>query len=154
MNKKIEKRFIEARIDKLKNIKVDRNNVILNACAIQDQMLIDMGIKKRKRKTVKIEKEEGNIYFKKVSGEKEIITRHKAFLDNMTFAEKVGIKALNKLPLSLNEWKNIEKTTIVREDYKSNCAICLELLAKRSSILLSCTHVFHKVLFIEMRIVY
>ena len=150
--KKLEKLFIEARLEKLKNVKVDPDNVILNAAAFQDQLLIDMGLKKRKKKINRtiVKEETINLLNLKKNDKNEILNRRKQFLENLTFAEKVGIKELQKkVPLSLNEWNDIENKTNEREDYKSSCPICLENLSKRPTFLLSCSHIFHKVNFIN-----
>lgn len=172
----IQKKIIENQFLNLKNLKnkkADPNNVILNAAAIQDQMLIDMGLKKRKKKTKKIyttvkENENNkepirNVLNKILSNSKKnnftldkpfldyekekdynILNRQKIFLNNLSLAQKIGLNELPKMPLSLNEWRNVEDKTLKREDYKSNCPICLESLRVRDSILLSCSHVFHK----------
>jgi hypothetical protein len=147
--KKLEKLFIDAQYEKLKNVKINPDNLILNAAAFQDQLLIDMGIKKPKRKIFiqkKCESNSFNILEYKKDDKADIIHRRKNFLQNLTFAEKVGIKELEKkVPLSVNEWKDIEDKTLQRDDHKSTCPICLDSLSKRPTLLLSCSHIYHKV---------
>jgi hypothetical protein len=151
----LEKLFIDAQYEKLKNVKVNRNDIILNAAAIQDQLLIDMGLKKLKKKIPKKKsKPNTNDLFTKNNDKDEIIDRRINFLNNLTFAERVGIKELDKkVPLSLNEWQQLENKTLQREDHKSYCPICLDLLSKRPTLLLSCSHIFHKVTIYNPRLV-
>jgi hypothetical protein len=150
--RKLEKLFIDAQYERLKNIKANPNDIILNAAAIQDQLLIDMGLKKplkRKNMPKKHETEDNNLNLltlKKGEDKAEIFNRRKKFLMNLTFAERVGIKELDKkVPLSLGEWQDVEDKTLQREDHKSSCPICLDALNKRPTLLLSCSHIFHKV---------
>jgi hypothetical protein len=152
----IEKNKVERKFQKLKKNKVDPDNIVLNAAAFQDQLLIDMGIKKKKtiinKKAIITRNETGlteilnKIVTKTLNEEKqtEVLTRQKKFLKNLTFAQKVGLKEINKMPLSIDEWKKLEEQTIKREDFKSTCPICLEGLYKRDTTILSCSHIFHK----------
>jgi hypothetical protein len=77
--------------------------------------------------------------------EKSVIDRQKEFLKNLFFAEKVRLKEIKKLPLSVNEWRKIENQSVNRNDHFSICAICLDSLSKRDTLILSCSHVFHKI---------
>ena len=148
-------------MDKLKNTKADPNNIILNAAAFQQELLQEMGIKKKKmnyKKIIKKKQEENKnedeihiflpkIINKTINDDKEsaISLRRKDFLNNLSLAQKIGLKEIPKMPLSLQEWKNIEEKTISRNDHISNCPICLEPLSKRETMILSCTHIYHKV---------
>jgi hypothetical protein len=152
-----EKKKIQKKLENIKNINVDPNNIILNSAAIQDQMLIDMGIKKKKLKKIKTIREENEtkpirkildkIVKKELDREKEsdILKRQKYYLDSLTLAQKIGLKEINKMPLSLDEWKKLESLTLKRDDHKSNCPICLESLFIKETIILSCSHIFHKI---------
>jgi hypothetical protein len=161
----IEKLYIEKQFEKIKHIKADPNDIFLNAAAIQEQMLIDLGIKKKKFKKIKENKKVNNNINNtnnvsvipsllpkimnnknyKMEKESEVIKRRKFFLDNLTLAEKIGLKEIKKMPLSLVEWRQIEKKAEKREDYKNSCPICLESLFTKDSLILSCSHIFHKV---------
>lgn len=86
---------------------------------------------------------------KTINDEKDshIIMRRKEFLSGLSLAQKIGLREIPKMPLSLQEWKNIEAKTVGRSDHTSSCPICLEALAKRETMILSCSHIFHKVNF-------
>ena len=47
-----EKNRIDRKLESLKHLNADPNNIILNSAAIQDQMLIEMGIKRKKIKKI------------------------------------------------------------------------------------------------------
>jgi hypothetical protein len=149
--RKLEKLFIDKQFDKLKNIQLNANDVVLNSAAIQDQMLIDLGIKKPKKKIITKAKLNTTAFqhidLLKINKDDraDIINRQKVFLNNLTFAERVGVKEIKQLPLSVKEWYKLEAKTLEREDHKSNCPICLDALSKRPTSLLSCSHIFHKV---------
>jgi len=156
-NYQAEKKKIDRKMEMIKNIHSDPDNIILNSAAIQDQMLIDMGMKKKKLKKIDMKQEDNRLkpinmilnkmLDKKLEKEKEgeILTRQKNYLDNLTLAQKIGLKEINKMPLSLEEWRKLEIQTINRDDHKSNCPICLESLFKKETIILSCSHIFHKI---------
>ena len=174
--KKLDKLLVENQLEMLKNAKADPNNIILNAAAFQQDILKEMGYKKKnvnfkKNYKSKIKAPEINqninstnncnnndddkihlflpkIINKTINDEKDsnVILRRKEFLNNLSLAQKIGLKEIPKMPLSLQEWKNIEAKTISRNDHTSNCPICLEALAKRETMILSCTHIFHKVI--------
>jgi len=86
-----------------------------------------------------------NELYTKKDTEKEILNRNKKFLSKLTFAEKVGLKKIQNFPLSLEEWKQVELKTVKREDFKGDCPICMDKLSSRESVILSCSHVFHKI---------
>jgi hypothetical protein len=164
--KKLDKLLIENQLDKIKNTKADPDNIILNAAAFQQDLIREMGLNKKKlnfprkkkqkdiEREIKAEYEEDKIHVflpkiinKTINEEKDssVISRRRQFLNNLSLAQKVGLKQIPKMPLSLQEWKNIEDKTVLRNDHTSNCPICLEALSKRESMILSCTHIFHKV---------
>jgi hypothetical protein len=72
-------------------------------------------------------------------------SRRKEFLSNLSLAQKIGLAEIPNMPLSIQEWKLIEEKSMKRNDHTLNCPICLDSLAKRETIILSCTHIFHKV---------
>ena len=144
----------------LKSKKIDPNNIVLNAAAFQDAISQKFGInlyKNRKistkkyiinskpRSSLNSKKAIINELYSKKDTEKEILNRNKKFLSKLTFAEKVGLKKIQNFPLSLEEWKQVELKTIKREDFKGDCPICMEKLSSRESLILSCSHVFHKI---------
>lgn len=172
--KKLDKLLIENQLGMVKNARADPNNIILNAAAFQQELMKEMGFKKNLKIKNKLKREKDSdlnhinsendknknaedhihkflpkIINRTINDEKDsqVIIRRKEFLKNLTLAQKIGLKEVPKMPLSLEEWKNIEAKTIIRSDHTSSCPICLEALAKRETIILSCTHIFHKVYF-------
>ena len=155
----LEKKRINYQINQLKTKKIDPNNIVLNAAAFQDQISQKFGINIKKQKitsrkfiinskprsSLTNKKTITNELYTKKDTEKEILNRNKKFLSKLTFAEKVGLKKIKNFPLSLEEWKQVELKTIKREDFKGDCPICMEKLSSRESLILSCSHVFHKV---------
>lgn len=156
----IEKKYVQNEFEKLKNIKNDHNNIILNAAAFQQEMLKDLGIGMRYKNKYKPQKVKNETTYEyknniqtllpqitklKKNNDSNLIKRQKNFLDNLSLAEKIGIKKLEKMPLSVTQWQQIEALSLKREDYKTNCPICLDSLSKRETVLLSCTHIFHRV---------
>ena len=155
----LEKKRINYQINQLKTKKIDPNNIVLNAAAFQDQISQKFGINIKKpkiasrkfiinskpRSSLTNKKTLINELYTKKDTEKEILNRNKKFLSKLTFAEKVGLKKIKNFPLSLEEWKQVELKTIKREDFKGDCPICMEKLSSRESLILSCSHVFHKV---------
>ncbi len=165
----IQKKYVNYQIDNLKNKKIDPNNIVLNAAAFQDQLTQQFGIKKKsffnnyhyklrkkdsissKPKTSSKKNENNNKknmidqIYKNHESEHEIINRNKKFLQKLTFAEKVGVQKIKKFPLSINQWKELEEKTVERGDHINECPICMEKLKDRESVILSCSHVFHKV---------
>ena len=157
----LEKKRINNQINSLKNKKIDPNNIVLNAAAFQDQLSQKFGINLNKYRKVSKKfiinskpkscisnnnkKSAINELYSKKDTDKEILNRNKKFLSKLTFCEKVGLQKIKKFPLSLEEWKQVEAKTIKREDFKGDCPICMEKLSNRESVILSCSHVFHKV---------
>ena len=155
----LEKKRINYQINQLKTKKIDPNNIVLNAAAFQDQISQKFGINIKKpritskkfiinskpRSSLANKKAIISELYSKKDTEKEILNRNKKFLSKLTFAEKVGLKKINNFPLSLEEWKQVELKTIKREDFKGDCPICMEKLSSRESLILSCSHVFHKI---------
>jgi len=174
--KKLEKLIVENQLSLIKDVKADHNNIILNAAAFQQDMIkeIKMNSKKFKVQRFKKEKqtkinvleeiraannEENKIHTylpkintKTVDKEKDttVYSRRKEFLSNLSLAQKIGLAEIPNMPLSLQEWKMIEEKSMKRNDHATNCPICLDSLAKRETIILSCTHIFHKVSYIYL----
>ena len=156
----LEKKRINYQINSLKNKKIDPNNIVLNAAAFQDQISQKFGININRYRKITSKKFIINskpkscitnkktpiseLYSKKDT-DKEILNRNKKFLSKLTFCEKVGLQKIKNFPLSLEEWKQVEAKTIKREDFKGDCPICMDKLSNRESVILSCSHVFHKI---------
>lgn len=167
--KKLDRLLIENQLEMLKITKADPKNIILNAAAFQQDLIKEMGLFKKnlnfknkikinKKKQIENNNQNNNdedkiavflpkIINKTINDEKDsqVILRRKEFLNNLSLAQKIGLKEIPKMPLSLQEWKNIEAKTVNRSDHTSSCPICLEALAKRETMILSCSHIFHKV---------
>jgi hypothetical protein len=156
----LEKKRINYQINSLKNKKIDPNNIVLNAAAFQDQISQKFGtnlnryrkitskkffINSKPKSCLSNKKTPISELYAKKDTEKEILNRNKKFLSKLTFCEKVGLQKIKNFPLSLEEWKQVEAKTIKREDFKGDCPICMDKLSNRESVILSCSHVFHKV---------
>ena len=156
----LEKKRINYQINSLKNKKIDPNNIVLNAAAFQDQISQKFGINLNKYRKVSKKffinskpkscisnnkKTAINELYSKKDTDKEILNRNKKFLSKLTFCEKVGLQKIKNFPLSLEEWKQVEAKTFKREDFKGDCPICMDKLSNRESVILSCSHVFHKI---------
>ena len=156
----LEKKRINYQINSLKNKKIDPNNIVLNAAAFQDQISQKFGINLNKYSKVSKKffinskpkscisnnkKTAINELYSKKDTDKEILNRNKKFLSKLTFCEKVGLQKIKNFPLSLEEWKQVEAKTFKREDFKGDCPICMDKLSNRESVILSCSHVFHKI---------
>lgn len=64
---------------------------------------------------------------------------------SLSLAQKLGLEKSPVTLLSENEWKGIKEKSNEREDSHQPCAICKELFGTDAQVLLSCSHVFHKV---------
>ena len=47
--------------------------------------------------------------------------------------------------LSENEWKELKDQSLKRDDFSAPCVICKDEFRTEDQVLLSCTHVFHRV---------
>lgn len=83
-------------------------------------------------------------FIKDDTDSKEIYKQNKEFYKNLSLAEKIGLVNISNKPLSKQDWEILEKKVSNRIDHTSSCPICLERLSTQNSILLSCSHVFHK----------
>jgi len=163
-NFKFDKLLLDRQFDNLKNKKkTDLNDVVLIASALQQQMIIDAGYykpykkinyKNYKRSSSKKEESIPEFLPKLVNknieiehdSEKEIFSRRKHYMSNLSLAQKIGLYEMPKMPLSIQEWKQIEKTSTTRQDHTASCPICLDDLKARNTVILSCSHIFHKVI--------
>ena len=67
-----------------------------------------------------------------------------AYTNKLTLAQRLGLVQKPAAPLNHHEWAEVEKKSEQREEYKGHCPICQEFLGREASVILSCTHVFHK----------
>ena len=79
----------------------------------------------------------------KIQNEFEIFKQKKQFYNNLNLAQKIGLEKIDKLPLDLEEWNKIESQTNERLYNRSICPICHERFSNKSTVVLSCSHVFH-----------
>ncbi|XP_076819559.1 RING finger protein 32-like [Clavelina lepadiformis] len=66
----------------------------------------------------------------------------------LSLAQKIGLVPYNKDQKQLlteAEWSNLKQTSTNRDDFKNPCAICKDEFRLEHQVLLSCSHVFHKV---------
>ena len=66
------------------------------------------------------------------------------YIKNLSLAQRLGLVDKPQLPLSQQEWKDIEQTSLKRFNDKEPCPICYEELRFQEQNILSCSHVFHK----------
>ena len=56
--------------------------------------------------------------------------------------------------MSENEWEKVKQKSIKREAFKNACVICKDDFRLEDQVLLSCTHVFHRVFYLFYLYVY
>jgi len=62
----------------------------------------------------------------------------------LTLAQKMGLVESPPPPLTQTEWKDIKKLSETRKDSYLPCPICRDDFGTEGQVLLSCSHVFHK----------
>lgn len=116
-------------------------NILLDAGAtrwsppqIKDiKAVVDTGLKQKVEKPSK---------FGSKQVEKEYVLDCK---QTLSLAQKLGIADCPSYALTENEWKGIKEKSNKRLDSRQPCAICKEKFGMDAQVLLSCSHVFHKV---------
>ncbi|CAH2282048.1 RING finger 32 isoform X1 [Pelobates cultripes] len=63
----------------------------------------------------------------------------------LTLAQKLGIVEAPAMPLTPEEWGKVKKRSIDQGDSSQPCVICKEDFQLQAQVLLSCSHVFHRV---------
>ncbi|XP_066544204.1 RING finger protein 32-like isoform X2 [Amia ocellicauda] len=63
----------------------------------------------------------------------------------MTLAQKLGLVEAPAEPLSADQWELVKDRSVQQGDSAQPCAICREEFRLQSQVLLSCSHVFHRV---------
>ncbi|KAM5157414.1 RING finger protein 32 [Mantella aurantiaca] len=63
----------------------------------------------------------------------------------LTLAQRLGIVEAPAKPLTDDEWKKVKQRSVEQGDSLQPCAICKEEFEMHSQVLLSCSHVFHRV---------
>ena len=56
--------------------------------------------------------------------------------------------------MSENEWEKVKQKSIKREAFDNACVICKDDFRLEDQVLLSCTHVFHRVLCCKITSIY
>ncbi|XP_029444351.1 RING finger protein 32 isoform X3 [Rhinatrema bivittatum] len=62
-----------------------------------------------------------------------------------SLAQKLGLVEAPSLPLTVTEWNKVKQRSIEQGDSSQPCVICREEFELHPQVLLSCSHVFHKV---------
>ncbi|XP_069770873.1 RING finger protein 32 isoform X2 [Narcine bancroftii] len=101
---------------------VDRNTV---------KPVVFTGIKRNRK--MKMKKEE----------EKEYVLDPKPL--GLTLAQKMGLIEVPAAPLTANDWQLVKKRSVQQGDSARPCAICREDFGIQQQVLLSCSHVFHRI---------
>ncbi|XP_069504063.1 RING finger protein 32 isoform X2 [Ambystoma mexicanum] len=63
----------------------------------------------------------------------------------LTLAQKLGLVEAPPSPLTAEEWTKVKQRSIQHGDSMQPCAICREEFELQPQVLLSCSHVFHRV---------
>ncbi|GCC31901.1 RING finger protein 32 [Chiloscyllium punctatum] len=94
--------------------------------------VVDTGIKRKEgRKKRKEDEEKEYVLDPKPSG--------------LTLAQKLGLIDAPKALLTDNEWQLVKKRSVQQGDSAQPCAICREEFGMQEQVLLSCSHVFHRI---------
>lgn len=135
-------------------------SLAINAAALQDHMLRSMGLKPPVRKSKPLAKQPSslskhgrNIIHRPNSLTNSLLDptmeqvrkKEKAYKDQLTLAQRLGLVEKPQAPLSENQWEEVEQQAVHRGMHTGNCPICHESLGKNPSVILSCSHIFHTV---------
>ncbi|XP_059827851.1 RING finger protein 32 isoform X2 [Hypanus sabinus] len=93
--------------------------------------VVDTGIKRNEKKEIKEDEEREYVLDPKPSG--------------LTLAQKMGLVEAPNAPLTANEWHLVKKRSMQQGDSAQPCAICREEFGLQQQVLLSCSHVFHRI---------
>ncbi|XP_078285543.1 RING finger protein 32 isoform X1 [Rhinoraja longicauda] len=93
--------------------------------------VVDTGIKRNEKKKIKEEEE------------KEYVLDPKPL--SLTLAQKMGLVEAPNAPLTASEWQLVKKRSLQQGDSAQPCAICREEFGIKQQVLLSCSHVFHRI---------
>ncbi|XP_043920721.1 RING finger protein 32 [Protopterus annectens] len=63
----------------------------------------------------------------------------------LSLAQKLGLVETPVAPLSTEEWAKVKKRSVEQGDSSQPCVICKEEFGLQQQVLLSCSHVFHRV---------
>ncbi|XP_039899687.1 RING finger protein 32 isoform X1 [Simochromis diagramma] len=63
----------------------------------------------------------------------------------LTLAQKLGLVASPRERLTEDEWTRVKERSVQQEESAQPCAICREEFQLQPQVLLSCSHVFHRV---------
>uniref|UniRef100_A0A2K5RGQ9 Ring finger protein 32 n=1 Tax=Cebus imitator TaxID=2715852 RepID=A0A2K5RGQ9_CEBIM len=140
-----------------------KNNLAINAVALQDHILHDLQLRnlsvadhsktqvqKKENKSLKRDaKAIIDTGLKKTTqcpkledSEKEYVLDPKP--PPLTLAQKLGLIGPPPPPLSSDEWEKVKQRSLLQGDSVQPCPICKEDFELRPQVLLSCSHVFHR----------
>ncbi|KAM3928115.1 RING finger protein 32 [Leptodactylus fuscus] len=149
-----------------KNPDSRRQPVILTAVALQDHILHNLqlqnlsladpckgirSVKKTRCMDRKIVKPLVDTGMKRKPIEKAVTspTEEEYVLDplgpKLTLAQRLGIVEAPAMPLTSEEWVKVKQRSVVQGDSLQPCVICKEDFKLHPQVLLSCSHVFHRV---------
>lgn len=114
----------------------------VNAAAMQDHLLRKYALANPVRRTSSLSKYGKSIL--KTSANDEIMQKKLDYDSKLTLAQRLGLVEKPNAPLSHEQWAAVEKKSEMREEYKGKCPICHEHLGKEPTVILSCSHIFHK----------
>ncbi|CAG9311559.1 unnamed protein product [Blepharisma stoltei] len=132
----------------------------INAAALQDHLLRSLGFNnvELQPSTVKPKSNPLASFGRKIVNDRknhlkskphdsdieEIRQRAQNFQNKLTLAQRLGLIEKPAAPLNEDQWLRVEQKAQSRGEHKGCCPICQEVFGRASSVILSCTHVFHK----------
>lgn len=66
-------------------------------------------------------------------------------VNHLTLAQRLGFEEKPEIPLTEEQWREAEEKAKARKDFHYPCPICREPFGLAPQVILSCTHVFHRV---------
>ncbi|XP_053372747.1 RING finger protein 32-like [Mercenaria mercenaria] len=139
-------------------------NTALTAVALQDHLVKSLGLndfigprhvgigpaaRSKQKKSVRSTIDTGRFGRNKPQVKKKEEKDREYVLDPkpppLTLAQKFGLVDAPEQPLSETDWQKAKEKSNKRDDSKMPCVICKEDFGTQEQVLLSCTHVFHRV---------
>lgn len=113
----------------------------VNSAALQDHLLRKYCLSGPARPSSL--SQHGRAIMKKIPSQDKIMKKQVLYREKLTLAQRLGLVQKPEAPLTHEQWAQVEHNSECREEYKGKCPICHEMLGRQSSVILSCSHVFH-----------
>jgi hypothetical protein len=115
----------------------------INAAALQDHLLKQFSLSTSQPKRSSSFSRNAKAILK-LSETDEITKKQIQYNNKLSLAQRLGLVTKPDAPLNHEQWAQVEKQSEIREEYKGRCPICQEHLGREATVILSCSHVFHK----------